>query len=585
MKHRFSFAATCVAAVLVLFGAGPRCARAQAAPVQSAPAPAVDEGAQDPGVGADALPGARRVAFASALDPGIVAAGTLSYGYTDSVERVRAAHHRLLLEAAGSYGLTDAIAFGASLASHYDAHVGGGSDGDSSLLLSSRLAARVRSELDPGVSLGGELAVLFPGADSVGRGLAAITPELRVLGSFTGLHPELVLGVQLGARIDRSGEGIEKPERLASADRIAIGASDSSAVLVGVGATYSASASLHVLGELGWDVLVGPRAPGPLESPIRITGGVRYALTRLLALDAFLTLSPSGRPDVELTDPLVPIEPRVVLGAGLSARFAKLAARPSVLKGQVVDELGEPIAGARVVATDAAHARTLHAITDRDGAFSMTSTEGARLVLRAQADHRVPGQLEVVLAGRAFELGDWALPRGRGALVGRVLGPDGLPKAGVLIGAYTLPEGSAGAAPPIAEMTTADDGTFALRDLPAGPLQLSAGAQGFRDAQANVIVPVQRELSTDLMLAAALPEGQIRGTVRGAGGQALSATIRIDPLGIVLSAERDGTFSIDVVPGRYELLVTAAGYEPQQRVVDVERDGVTVLPIDLVRQP
>jgi hypothetical protein len=283
--------------------------------------------------------------------------------------------------------------------------------------------------------------------------------------------------------------------------------------------------------------------------------------------------------------PLVPIEPRFALGVGLSARFAKLAARPATLVGHIVDELGEPIAGATIVATDAAHARTMTATSDRAGAFSMTSVVGARLVLRARAELRVPGQLEVVLGTPAFDLGDWALPRGRGALVGRVLGPDGAPKPSVVVGAYSLPEGSAATAPPLAEMVTAEDGTYALRDLPAGPVQVRASALGFRDAQLDVVVPVQAERTAELTLAAALPEGQIRGSVRGSGGTPLVATIRIEPLGLVLTAARDGTFSIDVAPGRYEVLLTAPGYEPQQRVADVELDGVTVLAVDLVRQP
>ena len=305
----------------------------------------------------------------------------------------------------------------------------------------------------------------------------------------------------------------------------------------------------------------------------------------MLALDGFVTLSPSARPTVELTDPLAPIEPRILLGVAVSTRLARMAPPASTLIGRVVDELGEPIAGAQVIATDAAQQRTLSATSDRNGAFSLTSRDGARLTLRAQAEHRVPGQLEVVLRGVRFDLGDWSLPRGRGTVVGRVLGPDGLPKGSVLIGAFTLPDGSAGSAPPVVEVITSEAGTFALRDLPAGPIQLSASALGFRDAQLDVVVPVDTELNSELTLSEALPEGQIRGTVRGTGGTPLTATIRIEPLGLVLSAARDGTFSIDVAPGRYEVLVTAPGYEPQQRVADVEQDGVTVLPVDLVRQP
>jgi len=542
--------------------------------------------AQDPGVAPDALPGVRKVPFATAFDEGLVAAGTLAYGYTDSVEHVRDAHHRLMIEAAGSYALADTIAFGARIAGRLDTHAGGDSKGDSSFLLSTRLHTRARADVGDGFTAGGELAVILPGADSAGRGLESITPELRALGSYSGVHPKLLLGALLGVRIDRSGEGIAEPQELPAGDRIALGASDSSAILFGVGGTYSASAQLLVIGELGWDLLVGPRAPGAFESPIRITGGVRYSFTPLLALDGFLSLSPSARPSIEPTDPLVPIEPRVVLGVGLSARFAKVVQeRPAVLIGHIVDELGEPIAGATVVATDAARKQTRSATTDQTGAFSLASTQGTRLMLRAHAEHRVSGQLEIMLSSTTFDLGDWALPRGRGALVGRVLGPDGMPRPSVVIGAYTLPEGSTGDAAPLAEMTTTEDGTFALRDLPAGPLQLSARALGLRDMQLNVVAPVQGELSSELVLAEALPEGQIRGTVRGYAGAPLNATIRIEPLGRVLSAARDGTFSIDVAPGRYEVLVTAPGYEPQQRVADVERDGVTVLPVDLVRQP
>jgi hypothetical protein len=543
--------------------------------------------AHDPGVAGDSLPGVRHLALATPFDPGITAAGSFAYGYTDSVQRVRDAHHRVLLDAAGSYALTDMIALGGRFGGHFDTHVGGDSDGDASLLLSTRLFGRVRTDLSDGFTAGAEVAVIFPGADQADRGLKSVTPELRALASYVGLHPKLVLGAQLGARFDRSGEGVEDPANLSSGDRVALGGSDSSAILLGAGGTYRVLAALLILGELGWEPLVGPRAPSAFESPMRITGGVRYELTSLIALDGFLTLSPSGRPVVGPGEPLVPIEPRITLGVGLSARFGKQpVTRPATLTGHVVDELGEPLAGATVTATDAASKQTITATTDARGAFTMTSTVGTRLQLRAQAEHRVPGQLEVLLASTGFDLGDWSLPRGRGALVGRVLGPDGLPKADVAIGAYALPPGRAADAQPLAQMVTTEDGTFVLRDLPAGPILLSATAPlGMRDAQRELVVPVQAELSAELTLAEALPEGQIRGTVRGTGGAPLAATVRIEPVGLVLAAARDGTFSIDVAPGRYEVLVTAPGYEPQQRVADVEKDGVTVLPVDLVRQP
>ena len=42
-----------------------------------------------------------------------------------------------------------------------------------------------------------------------------------------------------------------------------------------------------------------------------------------------------------------------------------------------------------------------------------------------------------------------------------------------------------------------------------------------------------------------------------------------------------GRFEVDVAPGSYEVRVSASGYEPQRRRIQVERNGVTLLNIDL----
>jgi uncharacterized membrane protein len=61
----------------------------------------------------------------------------------------------------------------------------------------------------------------------------------------------------------------------------------------------------------------------------------------------------------------------------------------------------------------------------------------------------------------------------------------------------------------------------------------------------------------------------------------VAAHIRVAPLNVTLRAAEDGTFVLDVAPGQYEVTITAAGYEMQQRQVDVEHNGVTVLLVDL----
>jgi hypothetical protein len=80
--------------------------------------------------------------------------------------------------------------------------------------------------------------------------------------------------------------------------------------------------------------------------------------------------------------------------------------------------------------------------------------------------------------------------------------------------------------------------------------------------------------------------GQLRGLVRSFRGSAVIANVEIHRVGSaetsrqVLRAEA-GRFQLDVAPGTYEVRIEAAGYESQRRRVAVERNGVTLLNVDL----
>jgi HSP20 family molecular chaperone IbpA len=66
----------------------------------------------------------------------------------------------------------------------------------------------------------------------------------------------------------------------------------------------------------------------------------------------------------------------------------------------------------------------------------------------------------------------------------------------------------------------------------------------------------------------------------------VAAQIRIEPEaadtggGSELRAE-GGRFEIDVAPGRYRVTISAPGFETQNRKVEVEENGVTLLNVDL----
>ena len=65
------------------------------------------------------------------------------------------------------------------------------------------------------------------------------------------------------------------------------------------------------------------------------------------------------------------------------------------------------------------------------------------------------------------------------------------------------------------------------------------------------------------------------------GKSSLWASIRVEPLGIEVSSDGEGTFRVDVPPGGYDVVLRAKGYTEQRRKIVVDRDGVVLLNVDL----
>lgn len=74
---------------------------------------------------------------------------------------------------------------------------------------------------------------------------------------------------------------------------------------------------------------------------------------------------------------------------------------------------------------------------------------------------------------------------------------------------------------------------------------------------------------------------QIRGHVRAFSGEALRATIRVQPHGMKASTDAEGYFELNVQPGQYTVHLRANGYVSQTRRVAVDANGVTVLNVEL----
>lgn len=130
-----------------------------------------------------------------------------------------------------------------------------------------------------------------------------------------------------------------------------------------------------------------------------------------------------------------------------------------------------------------------------------------------------------------------------------------------------------------------DDGSFTTSGLPPGTYRVIAHLPGEPDREQTV------ELGPGATAAVAfefprveLTETGIRGRVTDFAGEPVRASIRIPSLEIEIQANEQGHFHIPVAPGLYQVIIWARGYATQTTRVEVTRQGVVVMNIDLQRQ-
>jgi hypothetical protein len=183
------------------------------------------------------------------------------------------------------------------------------------------LRGRAGWPLARGVALGGELGLWLPGNDAPSFSAKATTLEAKSLVSWASQQERWTLLGLLGMRLDNSANSAPDLARLRHGDRVALGLSDSHALLVGVGLAHRPTAKLQLFGELSGNLLLGKDAPKLLASPLRAAIGARYFVLDELSVELSLIPSLSQQPSTAVTAPLVPIEPRFSALAGLRYRF------------------------------------------------------------------------------------------------------------------------------------------------------------------------------------------------------------------------------------------------------------------------
>src|SRR4051812_41181271 len=89
-------------------------------------------------------------------------------------------------------------------------------------------------------------------------------------------------------------------------------------------------------------------------------------------------------------------------------------------------------------------------------------------------------------------------------------------------------------------------------------------------------------LAASPQIGAAQRTGDIRGRISSASGAVIGARVAIERPARVASADDRGTYTLRSLPvGHYEVLVTALGYKPARRGVDVTANQLTTLDVSL----
>jgi hypothetical protein len=182
--------------------------------------------------GEDGLPALVRVPLASALEPGWAFSAASGYGYHDAVLGDGDSHHRLSGSLFAALPLQPWLALAAGIEGRYDRHldVPGGTD-DGWISQPVLALSAVHAQAPAGV--GARARVWLPGRGSFDPVPEAASADLSAFARFS-VAP-VTLAASAGFRLDRSAASVERPEDLTAADRMALGVSDSDAVLLGAG--------------------------------------------------------------------------------------------------------------------------------------------------------------------------------------------------------------------------------------------------------------------------------------------------------------------------------------------------------------
>lgn len=497
--------------VLLVLG----CVLAQAAPVAADPPAQVGDDAR-------AMPGLARLRVATERPVGFAVRGSIGFGYTESLNGAPGPHYRLSESLGVSGHPLPWLGLSLLFDGHADFHPDDGMGKDRGFVGSGAFEVRATPRIGEHFSTGVALALGSYGGDAPSFDLSALSFEGTALVAYG--QGGLVIGAEVGYRVDRSANTVPSGIVFRPGDRMALGVSDFDAVLVRLGASQRAG-RFEGFGEIAWNLLVGSGAPPVDQSPLHVSAGARFYPIRAMQLELLADVCASARPTIGPTQPYVPIDPRFSLVASVAYRF---------------------------------------------GGYPAPRATGA-----SGTDTTQEGDTSEPTGSDAGREGNGATPAGGRTVEGTILDARGEP----LVDAHVVLEVDGERR----EGYTDGSGRFRLEGVPAENGTLTVEAVG----HATRTVPVRRgvvDLPADgLAMSEEAPHGVVRGLVRDYDGTPVRATIRVTPGSRTTQASADGSFELELEPGRYRVTVTAQGFASQDREITLSTGEVTILNVDLRR--
>jgi hypothetical protein len=489
-----------------------------AADVEPAPGPLPDQE-----IGYGAMPGGIHAADAETLPKGAVEFTALGgFGYRKGLLGDNHRFGRGIGDLAIAYAPTEKLTLAFAADGRYDRHYGIPPSGDDGYVGDPRFIARFAQAAGT-VGYGVQIGVWVPGKNAPSIAPPAISVDARGLLTFRA--GPATLSIEGGFRLDNSAKSIDNVTTLSEQDRVSLGVSSYNAAIGGAHLVYPMGKGF-VGAEVSTDVFFGNKAPpGAMTSiaapgPI-IRGGVTAGVqvSEQIALVAFVEIAKV--PDISAQQiasgdiPLIPYEPAITGGIGLQTRF------------------GGP----------------------------KKATTG-------------PVENECVKTNtcKAIEVIDYA------ELSGSVLDASGKPIVGAKV-IVKLKNTTSNA-------VTDEKGGFSVAKLPIGKTvdgkkslddtgaELAVDVTGKKPAKVTLTLVEGANTAPAIKLEAALPPGQLRGTVRSStSGKPISgATVTVEPGGTSATTDSDGRFTMDLPPGTYKATATANGLAAQQLDVTIEPD-------------